>query len=93
MIVPKTPWASRPSSGVRTRSLRKIALMVTATPLLAAGFVFIGTSTAVAAPASTAYQTIGSFDPAPPCRGDSPGVCPPSIQSNEPTTVNQTPNS
>jgi len=70
MINPPTHPASAAPREAHVRSSGKRIVMAIATLLLAAGFVFVGTSTATAEPTFTSgYLTA-------PCRGEKPGFCP-----------------
>lgn len=90
MIGSEEPPASGAARSSLMRSACERAMKVVAALLLAAAFVLTGAPTAIAAPAFTENYTPSSFDPAPPCRLDSPGVCPPATQSDEQAEVNQT---
>jgi hypothetical protein len=90
MIGSEKPPASGAARSSLVRSAREGAMKVVAALLLAAAFVLTGAPTATAAPAFTESYTPSSFDPAPPCRLDRPGVCPPAARSNEQAAVNQT---
>jgi hypothetical protein len=90
MIGSEKPPASGEAGSSLVRSARENAMKVVAALLLSVAFVLTGAPTATAASEFTDNYTPSSFDPAPPCRLDNPGVCPPATQSNEQAAVNQT---
>lgn len=85
----KSPASGAARSSL-VRSARERAMKVVAALPLAAAFVLTSAPTATAAPVFTDNYAPSSFDPAPPCRLDRPGVCPPAARSNEQAAVNQT---
>ena len=99
MIRRETPLASGAPRSARARSACERAMKVVAALLLTGTFFLAGASTATAAPVATSNSVAAVFDPPPPCRGDTPGVCPgPSFSqlntnSNEETATNQLPES
>jgi len=83
MISPETPPASGAPGGAHAQSSRKRGTVAFATLLLSTVFFLAGAPAAEAAPAFTGAYMASSEDPPPPCRGDTPGVCAPTVQSNE----------
>lgn len=79
MIDPETPPATGAARSSLVRSTRERAMKVAAALLLAAAFVLTGAPTATAAPAFVDNHMFSSSNPPPPCRLDTPGVCPPVV--------------
>lgn len=90
MISPETSPASTAPRRTPAQSSRKRTTITFATLLLSTVFVLAGAPAAEAAPAFADNQVMATVDPPPPCRGDTPGVCPLYAQSPQPAPTEET---